>query len=83
MEGFRVRQKGYITDELTDYALDWLKDEKPKEKPFFLYLTHKAVRANFTPAEGRMTNGTARAGDRAADFPASKVVDEPINRDAH
>lgn len=50
MEGFRVRQKGYITDELTDYALDWLKDEKPKEKPFFLYLTHKAVRANFTPA---------------------------------
>ncbi len=35
------------------------------------------------PAEGRMTNGTALAGDRAADFPASKVVDEPINRDAH
>ena len=24
-----------------------------------------------------------RGGDSAADFPASKVVDEPINRDAH
>ena len=58
VDGERVRQKGYITDELTDYALDWLKDQKPKEKPFFPYLIHKAVHANFTPAEGRMTNGT-------------------------
>lgn len=51
VDGKRVRQKGYITDELTDYALDWLKDQKPREKPFFLYLSHKAVHANFTPAD--------------------------------
>ena len=49
--GARVKQKGYITTELTDYAIDWLKQQKPAEKPFFLYLSHKAVHANFTPDE--------------------------------
>lgn len=38
----------YITDLLTDYALQWL--DKEKEKPFFLYLSHKGVHANFMPA---------------------------------
>jgi N-acetylglucosamine-6-sulfatase len=51
VDGARVPQKGYITDELTNYAVDWLKGRKPDEKPFFLYLSHKAVHANFTPAE--------------------------------
>ena len=51
VNGERVKQKGYITDELTDYAVDWLKEQEPAEKPFFLYLSHKAVHANFTPAE--------------------------------
>jgi N-acetylglucosamine-6-sulfatase len=36
---------------LTDYAIDWLKQQKPAEKPFFMYLSHKAVHANFTPAD--------------------------------
>jgi N-acetylglucosamine-6-sulfatase len=49
VDGERVKQKGYITPELTDYAVDWLKQQKPSEKPFFLYLSHKAVHANFTP----------------------------------
>jgi N-acetylglucosamine-6-sulfatase len=52
VNGGRVKQKGYITTELTDYAIDWLKQQKPAEKPFFLYLSHKAVHANFTP-EGK------------------------------
>jgi len=51
VDGKSVPQKGYITDELTDYAVDWLKKQKPSEKPFFLYLSHKAVHANFTPAD--------------------------------
>lgn len=59
VNGRRVKQKGYITDELTDYALEWLAQQKPAEKPFFLYLSHKAVHANFTPAErheGQLAN---------------------------
>ena len=51
VNGERVKQQGYITDELTDYAIDWLDDQKDGEQPFFLYLSHKAVHANFTPAE--------------------------------
>jgi arylsulfatase A-like enzyme len=34
---------------MTDYALEWLKQDR--EKPFFLYLSHKAVHAMFMPAK--------------------------------
>lgn len=55
IDGQRVPQKGYITDELTDYAIDWLGEDKGNGKgadqPFFLYLSHKGVHENFTPAE--------------------------------
>jgi N-acetylglucosamine-6-sulfatase len=51
VNGKRVKQKGYITDELTDYAIDWLETQKDADEPFFLYLSHKAVHSNFTPAE--------------------------------
>ena len=49
VDGRKVPQKGYITDELTDYALDWLRTV-PQEQPYFLYLSHKAVHADFVPA---------------------------------
>lgn len=49
VNGKHVPQKGYITDELTDYALDWLRTV-PREQPYFLYLSHKAVHADFIPA---------------------------------
>jgi N-acetylglucosamine-6-sulfatase len=51
VDGKRVPQKGYITDELTDYATQWLDDRKNSKQPFFLYLSHKAVHADFTPAD--------------------------------
>lgn len=50
VNGKRVEQKGYITDELTDFAIDWLED-RDQEKPFFLYVSHKAVHADFVPAD--------------------------------
>lgn len=50
VDGKHVDQKGYITDELTDYAIDWL-DSLDKEEPFFLYFSHKAVHADFYPAK--------------------------------
>ncbi|MGI8745419.1 MAG: sulfatase family protein [Bryobacteraceae bacterium] len=49
IDGKHVPQKGYITDELTDYALEWL-NAQPKDKPRFMYLSHKAVHAPFIPA---------------------------------
>jgi N-acetylglucosamine-6-sulfatase len=50
VNGKRVAQKGYITDELTNYALEWLSGRR-SNKPFMLYLSHKAVHAEFIPAE--------------------------------
>jgi N-acetylglucosamine-6-sulfatase len=58
IDGNHVPQKGYITDELTDYALDWV-SKQPKDQPYFLYLSHKAVHSEFVPAErhkGRYAN---------------------------
>jgi N-acetylglucosamine-6-sulfatase len=49
VDGQRVPQKGYITDEMTDYALDWL-GKRDAQRPFFMYLSHKAVHAEFEPA---------------------------------
>mgnify|MGYP001825990513 CR=1 FL=1 len=51
INGKHVPQKGYITDELTDYTLEWLVEDRDKNKPFFVYLSHKAVHANFSPPE--------------------------------
>ncbi len=49
INGKKVKREGYITDLLTDYAIEWL--EQDREKPFFLYLSHKAVHAMFKPAK--------------------------------
>jgi N-acetylglucosamine-6-sulfatase len=51
VNGERVPQEGYITDELTGYAVNWLEQQRDSGQPFFLYLSHKAVHANFTPAD--------------------------------
>jgi N-acetylglucosamine-6-sulfatase len=40
----------YITDLLTEHALQWLKN-RDRSKPFFLYLSHKAVHAPMSPAK--------------------------------
>lgn len=50
LNGKRIPQKGYITDELTEYALEWL-NSCSEEKPFMLYLSHKAVHSDFVAAD--------------------------------
>jgi len=74
VNGLKVAQRGYITDELTDYAVDWLRTLNP-DQPYFLYLSHKAVHSQFIAAErhaGRYKNETfvplptmAASGDMA------------------
>jgi arylsulfatase A-like enzyme len=50
VNGEDVPQQGYITDELTDYVFRFLSERDP-DRPFFVYLSHKAVHATFEPAE--------------------------------
>ncbi len=66
VDGEHVPQQGYITGELTDYAIDWLKQQNAAEKPFFLYLSHKAVHANFTPEEKYAGSMADREWERPA-----------------
>ena len=44
------KDSAYVTDILTDLTLDWLK-KRDKNKPFFVYLSHKAVHADFQTAK--------------------------------
>jgi arylsulfatase A-like enzyme len=60
INGEKVKQPegSYTTDRLTDYAVEWL-DSRDQKKPFFLYLSHKGVHAEFYPAkrhEGKYAN---------------------------
>ncbi len=50
VDGRKVPQKGYLTDELTDYAVEWLQQQSAA-KPFLLYLSHKAVHVDFVPGD--------------------------------
>jgi len=47
--GREFKAQGYMTDLLTQAAVDFLK--KPRNKPFSLCLWHKAVHGPFTPAD--------------------------------
>ena len=40
----------YVTDLLTSNAIEWMNNRK-KNKPFFVYLSHKGVHAEFEPAK--------------------------------
>ncbi|MGH7606259.1 MAG: sulfatase family protein [Gemmatimonadales bacterium] len=48
VNGTQVRRSGYTTDILTDFAIDWLREQR--DRPFFLMLSSKAVHAEFIPA---------------------------------
>jgi arylsulfatase A-like enzyme len=59
IDGKQVKREGHVSDLLTDYALDWLKNDCDPNRPFMLYLSHKAVHAMFEPAKrhlGRYEN---------------------------
>jgi len=49
VDGEETKTKGYITDILTDYALDFM--NSGGDSPFCLYLSHKAVHAAFDPPD--------------------------------
>jgi N-acetylglucosamine-6-sulfatase len=74
VNGEHVPQRGYITDELSDYAIDWL-DERDEGRPFFLYLSHKAVHEEFSPAARHQT----RYDGVAVESPVTQSV--AANRD--
>jgi arylsulfatase A-like enzyme len=53
--GEKKRRPGYVTDILTDLAVDFLESRRDTSKPFLLMLHQKAPHRNWQPAERHMT----------------------------
>ena len=45
-----IRETGYVTDIITDKALNWLREKRNPEQPFMLMLQHKAPHREWSPA---------------------------------
>ncbi|WP_186756672.1 sulfatase family protein [Echinicola salinicaeni] len=46
-----VLDSGYVTDLITDFAIDWLDEAKEKDQPFMLMYQHKAPHREWLPTE--------------------------------
>ena len=46
----KTKVEGYVTDVITDFTLDWIKNRRNKEKPFMLMYLHKAPHREWLPA---------------------------------
>ncbi|QZT37282.1 sulfatase [Halosquirtibacter xylanolyticus] len=51
--GAKVKEQGYVTDIITDKAINWL-DERDKSKPFAMIYQHKAPHRNWLAAPRHM-----------------------------
>jgi N-acetylglucosamine-6-sulfatase len=78
IDGKRRREQGYVTDLLTDHALAWLDGQRTKEpdRPFFLFLSHKAVHAEFEPAPRHR----GRYAEKPIPYPATMSVRETAGK---
>ena len=45
----------YVTDVITERALNWLENERDKDQPFMLMVHHKAPHRNWDPADRHMS----------------------------
>ena len=69
INGKRQTFEGYTTDILTRQATNWLEKERDPDRPFFLYLSFKAVHYPFTPAprnQGRYADKPIQRPDTMA-----------------
>lgn len=77
VDGKSGRVTGYMTDLLTDFAVEFIR--RPHTKPFVLYLAHKAVHGPFTPAE-RHKNLFSDQAIRRAPSAADTLEGKPVLR---
>ena len=65
-DGKSLKPSGYITDILTGYAVDFIK--QPHDKPFLLYLAHKAIH----PEVMQRDDGSVNLADAETFIPAER-----------
>lgn len=44
-----IKEKGYLTNIITEKSISWLENQRDKEKPFCLFVHHKACHRNWLP----------------------------------
>ena len=80
IDGVRTPSPGYVTDVLTDFAIEFMEAER--DAPFLLYLSHKALHPNIFQAD----DGSSRAlegqpsGFVAAERHRGRYADATVER---
>ncbi len=49
MDGSETTEKGYVTNVITDKAIDWMEHKRDRSKPFILFVHHKACHRDWLP----------------------------------
>ncbi len=65
-DGKAVKPAGYVTDILNQYALDFIR--RPHDKPFLIYLAHKAIHPEMT----QNNDGSVNVADAELFIPAER-----------
>ncbi|WP_065188109.1 sulfatase family protein [Shewanella woodyi] len=61
-----VKAEGYLTDQLTNHAIDFINQDK--SKPFFLYMAYNAVHGPLNKAAPKEYQAPFNSGDRYLDY---------------
>lgn len=78
VNGTRQRVTGYVTDLFTNYALDFL--EQKEDKPFLLYLSHKALHPNVVQRDDGSVINIGEGEFIAAERHKSKYIDKMFSK---
>jgi N-acetylglucosamine-6-sulfatase len=80
VDGERIVRQGYVTDILTKYSTDFLK--QPRDRPFLLMLSHKALHPNYVQHDdGSMTRlDTGGSGFEPAERHKGRYANAPVPR---
>jgi len=75
--GRQFKAKGYVTDILNQAAVKWLDENANNDKPFVMYLSHKAVHQPFTPAPRHKGQYDGKKFDVPASY-NDPLTDKPL-----
>ena len=49
MQNDTIEKQGYLTNLITDMSIDWMENQRDKDKPFCILIHHKAIHRNWLP----------------------------------
>ena len=90
MDGSQTRETGYVTNIVTDKAIDWLEHKRDRSRPFILFIHHKACHRDWLPEmkylrayEDKTFPLPANFDDDYAGRPAAAAQEMEIKNNGH